>query len=380
MKIEKSKLKSGMILEEDVLGNNNITLKKGTELTDRFITILKNEILFPMTHIPVTDDSYNSILLKSSDDFITDVKAVGKVLSTNLLEELEIQEVGDKNYVVKSHLSNVKENISIPGSFLVSGNLENSTLIHVNGDLTVVGDVVNTNIVAKGHIKIQGQVKNTQNSFKINSFGDFTAGQVHRCLINADSIKIFHTINNSEVVADKNIQAPSAMHIINSKLQAGTSIILGSVKQETTLIIFSEKQMNMVKHLLEIEKTLKNFEKEMEPLKQSIKVFQILKDKVNELPESKRNELINNLKTFKQKLEEKKLLQNQFVTLKVETAKIKKSREHNPIVIEEEIEKGTKVIIDNSSFVVQMKEKGVVFYKKSMIIMGKKDKEWGKII
>lgn len=78
-------------------------------------------------------------------------------------------------------------------------------------------------------------------------------------------------------------------------------------------------------------------------------------------------------------LEKQQYLKSQVEGLKVEAAKIRASRENNPIIIEDEIEKGTKVIIDDKSLIVPTKDKGVVFYKKGMIIMGKKDKTWGTI-
>ena len=91
------------------------------------------------------------------------------------------------------------------------------------------------------------------------------------------------------------------------------------------------------------------------------------------------DKLLANLNLVKTKLEKKKFLNDQFTVLKVQTEKLRKNREQGPIVIEEEIVKGTKVMIDNHSYIVQIQDKGVVFYLKSFIIMGKKDKEWGKI-
>lgn len=380
VKIEKNKLKQGMVLAENITGKNNVSIKAGTTLSERYINILKNGILFSLTHILVTEESYNTTLLKSTDGLKTDVEAIEKAISPSLLEKLGIKEVGEENYVFKSDLKDVHENMNVLGDLLISGNVENCSLIQVSGDLTIVGDIINSNIITKGNITIQRDINNSYKQFKINSFGSLTANHVKNAIINSHSINIKSSIANSEITATNSIEAPSAMHIQNSTLQAANNILLGSVKQKTTLIIFSEKQMRMVKNILEIEKKLQNFEKEIEPLKQSIKVFQILRNKVNELPDIKRKELINNVRMFKQQMEKRKSLKDQFVTLKVKTAEIKESRVNNPIVIEEEIEKGTKVVIDNSSFVVQMKEKGVVFYKKGIIIMGKKNKEWGRIL
>ncbi|MBU1078525.1 MAG: FapA family protein [Spirochaetes bacterium] len=380
IRVEKDKLKKDMILAEDVSGKNNLNLRSGTILSDRFINILNNDSLFPITHVSITDESYQTIGVKSSYEIKTDIDAIEKAVSPNFLQQLGINEVGAGNYVLKTDLDGIREKINIAGDLLVSGNVNSCSLLQIAGDITIVGDLSNTNLVAKGDVTIQRDVTNDNKQYKINSFGKFTANEVKNANINANYIQIRNLVINSEIFANSSIDAPSAMHIQNSILRAGSNIVLGSVKQETTLIIFSDKQMKMVKSLLEIEKKLNNFDSEIEPLKQSIRVFQILKNKVNELPDLKRKELIENVKKFKEKMENKKNLQDQFVTLKIETAKIKESRIHNPIIIKDEVEKGTRVIIDNSSFVVQMKDKGVVFYKKGIIIMGKKNHEWGKIL
>jgi len=376
IKVKKEDLKPGMILAEDVIGKNNIKIKRGTSLTERTINILKNNLLFSSSVVPVTKESYNSVLLLSSEE----VETTKKVLTPNLVERLQIIKIDDENYKIEGNLENYFDEINIPGNLFVGGNIINCSFIYIAGTLSVLGDVENSHIVAKGDIMIHGDIKNRNKNFKINSFGVVTADNIYNATINANSVKVKYSIKNSDIIADTNIEGPVASHIQCSKLQAGYNIILGSVKQNSTLVIFSEKQMQVIKKLFEIEKRLKDFDKEIEPLKQSIRVFQILRSKINELPIEKRKILISNIKLFHQRIEKRKLLQKQFITLKTIASKIKEARESGPIVIEDEVEPGTKVVIDNSSFVVRMRDKGVVFYKKGMIIMGKKDKEWGVLI
>ena len=379
VKVKKDKLRPGMVVAEDIVGKNNIVLKSGTVLSERFIALLNNETLFSVNYIPVTDESYNAVLIKLPEELKKDIAITHKKISNRLIEKLQIEEIDEESYKTNTDMIDISEEINIPGNLVVNGDIINCSSIYVAGTLSVFGDIKNSNITAKGNILIHGDIENDNKYFKINSFGTVTVNNIKNATINAESINVRYSIKKSEIIADKNIEGPSAMYIQESKLQAGYNILLGSVKQKTTLIIFSEKQSQLVKKLFEIGKRLRDFDKEIEPLKQSIKVFQILRNRVNELPPEKRAKLISNMRLAQAKLAKRRFLHHQFVTLKVEAEKIKSTREKGPIIIENEVEKGTKVIIDNSSFVVHMKDKGVVFYKKGMIIMGKKDKEWGKI-
>ena len=380
VEIERKKLRKGMILANELLGKNNLYLKSGTVLTERFIKILYNDYFFSNLYIQITDESYNSISSQFDYFLQTDVGSIEELISPYLMKQLQIKDLGDNNYILNTNLEQINDDITIPGNLIISGDVDNCRLIYVNGNLTIVGNAKNSNIVAKGNISIQKDITNDNNQYKINCIGTFEANHVKNTTIKAHSIKIKSSIINSKVVATKTIEAPSAMKINNTILQAGNNLTIGSIQKDSTLIIFSDKQIKIVKNILEIENKLKNFNKEIEPLKQSIRVFQILRNKINELPDNKRTKLVENIKKFQEELEKQKNWSTQVLTLKKEANKIKESRENNPIIIEKEIEKGTKIIIDDKSLIVQMKDQGVVFYKKSIIIMGKKDKVWGKII
>ncbi|MDD5066135.1 MAG: FapA family protein [bacterium] len=378
--VKKEDLKPGMILDMDVIGTNNIILRKGVPLTERYIQILKNDSLFSIREVFITDTSYHQIADKSFDHReaggITEEKEKNPLWDDPKFEKFE-----KNSYAYNGDLMDISDTINLPGSLVVRGSLINCPSVFIENKLAIFGDIKNCNINVKDEILIQGSIENTHKKFSINCQGSVTVfNSAKNCIINAEIIKINNFIVNCEVTADKYIEAPSSKDIENSKLQAGYNIILGSVAQQNVLIIFSPNQLKTIGKMFELEKQLKEYDKQIEPLKQTVQVFQILKDKLNQLNEEKKNKLITNVKLITEKVQKRNLLYQQFVTLKVETSKLKEKREKNPIVIEGLIEKGTKVMIDNSSFVVQLRAKGVIFYKKSFIIMAKKDKEWGKLI
>ena len=382
VKVRKEKLKPGMVLAEDVVGTAGVRLQAGMSLTPRYLGLLTNQMLFPQQDVNVTPESYNSIIMKFSDE----LKREGEVASLEFSDELfsrhGIVRNGELDFLVEGDLAGCAEQLNVPGNLTVNGNVERCASLFISGNLTVRKDLRDSNVTVKKDLTVEGEVQNSVRAFKISAFGMFTASAIRNAEVNAGNVTIAHSIVFSQVIADNSIEGPSAMlrdSIQDSKLQAGFNILLGRVEEGTTLVIFSEKQLNTVRKMLEVEKRLVDFDREIEPLKQSIRVYQILKDRLNELPVDKRDKLMNNLRLVKTKLEKKKFLHQQFSTLKFETERIRESREAGPITVEEEIVKGTRIVIDNQSFVVQIKDRGVVFYKKSFIIMGKKDKEWGRL-
>lgn len=366
-----------MILETDVVGTNNIVLKKGIPLTERYIQILNNPSLFVITSVPVTDTSYNQTADKS---FVrTPADGQAKAADENfLLTDLRFEKMDKSSFAYNGDLADLEKPLTVPGSLVVRGSIIHCSHIFVENKLAVFGDVKDSNLSVKDEILIQGNIANTMRQFMIASQRTVTViNNIKNALISADIVKVNSIIANSEITADKYIEAPSASEIQNSQLQAGYHIILGSVAQKNVLIIFSPNQLKTIGRMFELEKQLKEFDREIEPLKQTVRVFQILKDRLNQLNEDKKNKLLSNLRLITEKIQKRNQVYQQFVTMKVETGKLKERREKNPIVVEGLIEKGTKIMIDNSSFVVQLKAKGVIFYKKSMIIMAKKDKQWG---
>lgn len=292
--VEKIKLQEGMVLAEDIIAKNNMRLNKGTILSERFITIIKNNFLFPMTQLQITDESYNMSMSK-----ITDGASLTQLDSTNLMEKLQIINIDENNYIINSNLENCDENLHIPRGFIVSGDIINCKLLYVEGDLSVMGIVKNSNIICGGNLQIRKDIENNSKQFKINCSQTVDVNNVKYSKINANIINVKSSINYSEIVATDKIDAPDAMNINNSILQAGLKILLGSIQQETTLIIISNKQIKMYKDIIEIENKLKNFQKEIDPLKQSIKVFQILRDRIAELPEKSVMNLLKMLKNIK---------------------------------------------------------------------------------
>jgi hypothetical protein len=379
VKVRKEKLRPGMVLAEDVVGKGGVNLRAGMSLTPRYLGLLTNPTLFPQQDVNVTPDSYNSIIMKFSDE----LKREGEVASLEISDELfsrhGISRTGETDFLVEGDLAGCSEQLNIPGNLTVTGSIDRCVSLFISGCLAVRKDLRDTSATVKKDVTVGGEVLNSSPMFKISAFGMFSAGGIQNAQVNAGDVTITHSIVGSQVIADNSIDGPSAQKIQDSKLQAGYNILLGRVKEGTTLVIFSEKQLNTVRKMLEVEKRLVEFDREIEPLRQSIRVYQILKDRLNELPVDKREKLLNNLRLVKTKLEKKKFLHQQFSTLKFETERIRKSREDGPITVEEEIVKGTRIVIDNQSFVVQIQDKGVVFYKKSFIIMGKKDKEWGRL-
>ncbi len=378
--IKKNKLKQGMVLAQNVVGANSIVLRAGTILSERFINLLSNPGLFPNNDIFVTEASYNMLLVETVTELKGHLPEQRTSNVAQLTSSIDIEQIDDENYKTSDDIVNINQEINIPGSLTVNGDIKNCSSLFVSGQLTIYGDIMNSNITAKDNIRVNGNIINDSKSFHINSFNTIAAENIQNAKLNADYINVNQSIRNSEIIADKEIKGPAAMYIQESKLQAGLNIIIGNVKEGSILMIFSEKQAGFIRRLLKIEKKLNEFSQEIAPLQQSIQVFRILREKVNELTPEKRGELIDNIKKVKVKMEKKKYLHEQFATLRIEVRKIKESRSHNPIIVEEEVERGTRVIIDNSSLVVRMRDKGVVFYKKGIIIMGKKDKEWGRLV
>jgi hypothetical protein len=384
VRIKAEKLQPGMVLAQDLLGANGISLKTGTTLTNRFISLIGNKHLFPQDDLPVTDESYSIILARFTDEIRKESGSLRPEGGNSLLEEsigtYGITKIRDDLYAVNENLTGCPGQLNIPGTLNVNGSIMSCPSLFISGTVFVRGNVTDSGITAKKDVQILGDVINTTPSATaINCFGNFSARNVQNVRINANSIVIEHGIINSDLKADTSIEGPYADRVRDSQLQAGFNIVLGSVREKTTLVIFSEKQVDLVKKLMEVSKKIGDFDRELDPLRQSIKVYQLLKDRLQDLPADKREKLMTSLKLVKTKLEKKKFLDEQFTTLKIQSESIRKSRETMPIVINDSIAKGTKVLIDNHSFVVQLEEKGVVFYKKSFIIMGKKDREWGKL-
>ncbi len=370
-----------MILAEDLIGTNNLILRAGTILTPRFISLLQINNLFPLMQIPITNESYNITLLKVSNEMKISEPSTENELKINdeIYSKYKITQVKEGSFETEGDLSHCFEQLHITGNFSINGDVRNCSSIFVSGSLTVRGHVVDSNLTVKKDISILKSIRNTILGFKIQAFGLISAESIEKADVNAGSIQVIKLISNSNIIVDNNIEGPASGNIQNSKLQAGYNIILGSVSEGTTLIIYSDKQSKIMQKLFEVEKKIMEFDKEIQPLKQSIKIFQFLKDRLHELPSDKRDKLLSNVRLVRTKLEKKKFFQEQYISFKQESDNIKISRGISPIIIEAEVVKGTRIIIDNSTFVVQTQDKGVIFYKKSIIIMGKKDKEWGRI-
>jgi hypothetical protein len=379
--VKKEKVIPSMVLAEDLSGTNKLILRAGTVLTPRFISLLQINNLFPIELIPVTNESYNLALLKVSNE-IRSPDFDGQQdpsVADEIFSRFKVSQVKEGNFEVESELLQCSEQLHIPGNLSVQGNIKNCSSIFVSGSLSVHGDIIDSNLTVKKDLIVSGCIRNTVRGHKIQAFGLISAESIERSELNAGSIQATKLISNSDMIVDNNIEGPPTANIQNSRLQAGYNIILGSVSEGTTLVIYSDRQSKIIQKLFEMEKKIRDFDKEIEPLKQSIKIFQLLKDRLHELPEDKRDKLLSHVRLVRTKLEKKKFFQDQYITYKQESDNIKKSRGVSPIIIEAEVAKGTRIVIDNSTFIVQTQDKGVVFYKKSIIIMGKKDKEWGRI-
>lgn len=381
--VKKDKVIPNMVLAEDLVGTNRLVLRTGTVLTPRFISLLQINTLFPIQSIPITNESYNVTLLKvttADHQDISVAQTMGGPEDGSLLAKYGVVSIKENLYEVSGDLTDCSETLHIPGDLSINGSMKACASVFVSGSLTVRGNVSDCSLSVKKDVMVGQAVRNTESHFKVHAFGLLTAKLIENATVNAGDVRIEKSIKDSEIIVDNNIEGPSSDQIINSRLQAGYNILLGSVSEGTTLVIYSEKQSKIMQKLFEVEKKLRDFDKEIEPLKQSIKVFQLLKDRLHELPEEKRQKLLSNVRLVKTKLEKKKFFQDQLQSYREESDKIRKSREKNPIIIEAEVVKGTKVVIDNSTFIVQTQDRGVVFYKKSIIIMGKKDKEWGRLV
>ena len=166
--IKKNKLKQGMVLAQNVVGANSIVLRAGTILSERFINLLSNPGLFPNNDIFVTEASYNMLLVETVTELKGHLPEQRTSNVAQLTSSIDIEQIDDENYKTSDDIVNINQEINIPGSLTVNGDIKNCSSLFVSGQLAIYGDIVNSNITAKDNIQVNGNIINDSKNFHIN--------------------------------------------------------------------------------------------------------------------------------------------------------------------------------------------------------------------
>lgn len=277
---------------------------------------------------------------------------------------------------------------------IIQGPLEGKNLQVFKRDLLIQGDITECNFFCDGDITVEGNIYESR--LHTNGGSLFVSGQITdsvleifsdvyaQALANCDikcsygSAYIKDYIHNSKIFAMHLIHSKEgAGEILGSQLSASIEIFgkrIGAFKnpQPCLLTLRPRNKQTMFELFFIYKQKLGNQEKDLATLSRYIKVFSLIKDKIKELPATKKNELLTKVteyKALKQKIDAIKEERRRFFIQNPEEDKYNRS-----IIADDTIYPPSNITIDGKSYQLQNPEKTVGFYKSGIILQGELEK------
>ena len=195
-----------MLSKKDVYGNYLLTLEERNNVIERY----KGD------NIDFDLNSREYIAQKSG---YLSLGADGKY---SIINHLYIKQDINRNY----------GNIYILGNLTIAGNVQNVRHIRVVGQLTIEGDVFQSNLYAEQGITIQGKLENC-NGGGVTCPKDIHCSEIRKSKVFAgDNLLIKGNIYNSKLVGETSIQVANEVEILASELQSSRYLKVGNVKNE----------------------------------------------------------------------------------------------------------------------------------------------------
>ncbi len=273
------------------------------------------------------------------------------------------------------------KNINITGKNLIFENPVKDSMITTNADIIIHGGLINSKIkTSAGILTVFGNIENSE----IEIFGDLRAHKI-------ESSKIKSTYGAcyvEESIDQSNIQAMSVIQLSNKKGEIHNSQLSCAIEIDSKLVgQFNENKISVLeliprkkKDLFEMffvfKQKLKAKEQKLSSLQRYIKVFTLIKDKINSLPKDKKVELINKVQEYKELKKVISQIQQEKARLFLDNEEDDKY--NRGILIRESIYPPAKIIIDGRELELKTSEHEVGFYKSGIIISGKIEKIFNK--
>lgn len=262
---------------------------------------------------------------------------------------------------------------------IIQGDLSRCT-IEIDHDLTVTGSVSGSRISSSGgSIRLQGAVMRS----KIEAFSDifvqeasgskfisqygacFFEASVQHCLINAMSL----------------IQTRPEAPVIHSSLTCSLEIDAGQVgspesRENSVLELLPRKKTQLFELYFVYQQKLGNKEKALEKLAREIRVFSLIRDQIQDLPEEKKREL-------KEKAEKYQALKTEVARIREEQKRMfmthpEEDRYNRAILVHKALYPPVKVMIDGRELSITRPENSAGFYKSGIVIRAEIEKIYNK--
>jgi len=269
---------------------------------------------------------------------------------------------------------------------IIKGNVKSLNIKELSKEVVIIGNVIDTTIFSTNNIEIYGNVEKSKivsNSGRIE-----VVGKVSNSEIKAFSFVKINSVENS-LIESSFSSCMKAFSIIentkgntlNSNLNSGMEISLynigkSGINSESELKISKKNSNNIFEVVFVHKQKISDLDLKLKELERYIKVLDIIKDKINTLPEEKKREITLKIREYKKNKEYLNFIKEETRRLLItDPEEIKYNR---TIIIKNDLFPPVKISIDGKEEKILEQLKEVAFYNSGIIIKGEIKKVYNK--
>ena len=279
---------------------------------------------------------------------------------------------------------------------IIKGNVKSLNIKELSKEVVIIGNVIDTTIFSTNNIEIYGNVEKSKivsnsgrievvgkvSNSEIKAFSFVKINSVENSLIESSfsSCMIEGYIYNSSIKAFSIIENTKG-NTLNSNLNSGMEISLynigkSGINSESELKISKKNSNNIFEVVFVHKQKISDLDLRLKELERYIKVLDIIKDKINTLPEEKKREITLKIREYKKNKEYLNFIKEETRRLLItDPEEIKYNR---TIIIKNDLFPPVKISIDGKEEKILEQLKEVAFYNSGIIIKGEIKKVYNK--
>ena len=269
------------------------------------------------------------------------------------------------------------DKVEATGSLVVKGSVLSRSIVEARSQIYISGNVEDSRISSmEGDVEVSGSVVGKDGA--VFASGDVRVGLVDSSSIDSNgSVFIQNSSLNGRIRARNSVTVGSAAgRVEGGVVEAGLEIRTGNLgsrqNASTRVFLRNLRQQEIFELYILYERNIREKDKKLSHLAKVIELIRLLGERVVSLPREKKETLATQVKEYKKLKEEITTAHKERERILTENQEL--SKYNRVVYVENSVYPGVRVEIDKLSLEVKYTYSHVVFYKSGMIIMGDLDK------